>query len=638
MLASLLLLALTVAALGRVCGNDFVNYDDGDYVSENRQVQAGLTRESVAWAFTTTHAANWHPLTWLSLQLDHQLYGMAAWGYHLTNLLLHAANVLLLFLALRRLTGAVWRSALVAALFAVHPLHVESVAWVSERKDVLSGLFWMLTLLAYAGYAERPGWRRYLLVLLAFALGLMAKPMLVTLPCVLLLLDYWPLRRWRPAAEVPSHVPPASPLRLVLEKLPLFALVAASCAATLFAQRPTVAALVHLPFPFRLANAFTSYADYIGKMFWPTHLAALYPYPRAWFLWELLAAATVLVPVSLLALGTARQRPYIIVGWLWYLGTLVPVIGLVQVGKQQMADRYTYIPLVGLFLLLVWWAADLLAARPRRQALAIALAALVLLPCTALSWRQAGSWHDTESLWTHARDVTTDNADAFINVGSCLAARGQIGPALQHLRQALVLEPHDPMAHYQLGLALLEQGQAEEAAEHLRAARTMDPRQGHASRALGDALAKVGRLDEARQAYEDALRRDPRDLAAHVNLGALYARQGETVEAARHFSQALEIDPDQADAHNNLGGILVKRGELAAAVKHFAAALRAAPGNASAHCNLGTALLRLGRTDEAAQEYRIALRLQPDLARARQGLEAVEQRPNREGPAPPVQP
>jgi tetratricopeptide (TPR) repeat protein len=628
--ACLLLALLTVCALGSVSGHDFVNYDDPDYVTENPQVQAGLTRDGVAWAFSTTRAANWHPLTWLSLELDQQLYGPQPAGFHRTNLILHVVNTLLLFLCLRRMTGLVGRSAVVAALFAVHPLHVESVAWVSERKDVLSTLFWMLTLLAYAWYVERPGWRRYLPVLAAFALGLMAKPMLVTLPCVLLLLDYWPLRRFdKPAPSASEGQPPSLALgagvaKLVLEKLPLFALSAASCAMTLVAQRRALSSFGQIPLPLRLVNALMSYAEYVGKTFYPLRLAVLYPYPSSWPWWELIAGGLLLVAVTALALRTARRRPYILVGWLWYLGTLVPVIGLVQVGKQQMADRYTYVPLIGLFLILVWGVGDVLARRPGGKAVAAVLTALALLACVVLSWRQAGTWRDTESLWTNALVVTTANADACINVGAIRDKQGKTAEAVALYRKALEYAPDDPVAHYHLGGALARQGKEAEAAPHLKAALRLDPRQSRAHLiGRGEVLMHLGQLDEAQKMYEAALRDNPDDAMLHVNLGSICFKRGDLDAAGRHFGAALKIDPTLTQAHNNLGSVLLQQGQVGAAAEHFAAALRSDPRNAVAHCNLGEALARLGKNDEAAAEYREALRLQPNNARAQRGLEGT---------------
>jgi tetratricopeptide (TPR) repeat protein len=636
-LAGCLLVVLTLAALGRVCGNDFVNYDDTDYVTDNRQVQAGLTAPSIAWAFTTTHAANWHPLTWLSLQLDHQLYGLAPWGYHLTNLLLHLANTLLLFVALRRMTGAVWRSAMVAALFAVHPLHVESVAWVAERKDVLSTLFWMLTLLAYVRYCERPGLGRYLPVPLFLALGLMAKPMLVTLPCVLMLLDYWPLRRLRlarplstnpepPTEEIAAPYPPASWRFLLLEKLPLFALVAASCAVTVYAQQAAMAALVHVPIPSRVANALTAYAGYLGKMIWPVHLAALYPIPRHWYYWKVFVAVGLLLSITGLVLRRAGRQPYLLVGWLWYVGTLVPVIGLVQVGKQQMADRYSYIPLIGLFLALVWGAADALASRSAGRRWLLVLAALVLLPCVLFTWAQAGYWHDADALWEHAYLVTEENPDAAANAGAALENRGQVGQAIALYREALRVDPDHELAHTGLGRALEKQGKWEEAADHFAALVRLNPGQAKGYLLLGSCLEKQGRLEEARANYEAALLRDPGNAVIHNNLGVVYGRLSKPQEAIGHFTAALDVNPNDAQAHSNLGSVLFQQGQVTVALEHFAAALRIDPHNATTHCNLATALLHMGKDNEAAKEYEAALRLQPDFRRAQQGLDEIQAR------------
>jgi protein O-mannosyl-transferase len=640
LIACLLLVLLTACALVRICGHDFVNYDDPDYVTENRQVQAGLTRESIVWAFTTTRAANWHPLTWLSLELDQQLYGLHAWGFHLTNLLLHTTNTVLLFLCLRRMTGALWRSAMVAALFAVHPLHVESVAWISERKDVLSTLFWMLTLLVYAWYAERPALGRYLLVVIPFALGLMAKPMLVTLPFVLLLLDYWPLGRLFgraagpvPAGETTGTSSAARPvLPLILEKLPLFALAAASCAATLYAQQQAMSSIQQIPLPNRLVNAVTSYTGYIGKMFYPLQLAALYPYPHSWSPWVLLLSGFLFVSLTVLALGTARSRPYILVGWLWYVGTLVPVIGIIQVGKQQMADRYTYIPLIGLFLLLVWAIADGLARRSVPRALAVGLSILVLLVCLVLTLRQEATWRDSTSLWTNALEVTTNNSDACISVGSILEAQGQPGQAITLYRRALEIAPDDVVAHHHLGLALARQGKREEAIPHLNAALRMDP---HRSKAhllgVGEVLVQLGRVEEAEELYETALRQDPEDATLHVNLGVIYFKGGNLDRAGQHFSAALKINPTLTQAHNNLGSVLLQQGQVTAAAEHFSAAVRFDPRNAVAHCNLGEALAKLGKNAEATEEYLVALRLQPDFARARGGLDGISAADNPKG-------
>jgi tetratricopeptide (TPR) repeat protein len=436
--------------------------------------------------------------------------------------------------------------------------------------------------------------------------------MLVTLPCVLLLLDYWPLGRLKIAN-----------LRLViLEKLPLFALSAASCLVTLYAQQQAISPLEHINGLMRLANALVSYSAYIVKMFCPLNLAILYPYPSSWPLWQLYGSGFLLVSVTIVALWQVRRRPYLLVGWLWYVGTLVPVIGLVQVGRQQMADRYSYIPLIGLFLLLVWGVADLLAPSPRRRPLLAALAVLVLVPCVALSWRQAGTWRDSWSLWNQALGATTNNHDACLNVGALLDAQGQTGHAIVLYRQALTIAPDDPQAHFLLGRALSRQGKTDEATAHLTAGLQINTRQSKAHHlAYAEALVLLGRLDEGQRAYEEVLQRDPRDAVLLNDLGTIYFKSGKLQEAGRCFAGALEINPNLTQAHNNLGSVLVEQGQLPAAVDHFAAALRTDPKNALAHCNRGAALARLGRREEAAVEFQAALRLQPDFPRARQGLQ-----------------
>jgi tetratricopeptide (TPR) repeat protein len=607
--AALALSVGTLVVFARVCGNDFVNCDDPDYVTENVNVLSGFSGASLAWALTTTRSSNWHPLTWLSLELDHQLYGAAPWGYHLTNLLLHAANALVLFLAIQRMTHTLWRSAMVAALFAIHPLHVESVAWVSERKDVLSTLFWMLTLLAYGRYADRPGTGRYLAVMTFFALGLLAKPMLVTLPCVLLLLDYWPLRRLRSLT--------------VVEKLPLLALSAASSAITVYAQQQAMMPVATLPIRFRLANALMAYAAYLGKMVWPTQLAVLYPYPRAWPVLSLVAVAALLLAISLWVLATARRRPYLIVGWLWYVGTLVPVIGLVQVGRQSMADRYTYVPLIGLFIMLVWRTANAFENRPRRALVLVPLSAAVLIACAVLSFVQIGYWHDSPRLWEHALTVTTDNADAQVQVGVAREQQGKPAEAAECYRRALDMSPDHSQAHLRYGRLLEQQGRYDAAVLHLMAAASLDPAAGNAHQALGVALAAQGKLEEAREQFMTALQSSPRDPTTLCNLGVVLMKQGKLHEAVERFQAALAIHPDMALAHNNLGAVLLQRHEPAAALEHLSAALRSEPGDASAHYNRGLALETLGRLQEAIDEYRATLQIKPHR-RALERLQALE--------------
>ena len=561
-----------LAAFAHVCGNNFINYDDDVYVTENRHVQAGLTVPSIQWAFTNVDASNWHPLTWLSLQLDYQLFGLAPWGYHLTNLLLHVANGLLLFIVLRRMTGATWRSGLVAVLFTLHPLHVESVAWVAERKDVLSTLFWMLTLWAYVYYTERPKLARYLVVVAAFALGLLAKPMLVTLPCVLLLLDFWPLQRLRSGQATPG--------RLIWEKVPLFVLAAASCAVTWYAQQHAgaVAALDKLPLKLRLANAVLAYVGYIGKTFWPRDLAIFYPHPLTMGpAWRLVLAAVFLLTVTGLALATSRRRPFVAVGWLWYLGTLVPVIGAVQVGQQAMADRYTYIPLIGLFLLVAWGLPSLLARWQLPASLLALPAVMVVAACTVCTAMQVAVWHDSIALWEHSCKVTPESATARNN----------------------------------LGLALLQEGKFEEAEQNFRRALRINPAYYLSLNNLGLALAAQGKVGEALRWYAEAIRINPHFYHVHNNLGLVLESQGKLPEAVEQYTQAIGMEPGAANVHDNLGNALLKLSRTEEAIVHYREAVALWPDHVCYRYDLACALQEQGLGEVAAAEYQQALRLYP---------------------------
>ncbi len=441
-----LLLLAVAAVFGQTVSHDFVYFsDDAEYVTDNRLVQQGLTGQGIVWALTTFHTTNWHPLTWLSHMLDCELYVLNPGGHHLTNVLLHAAAAVLLLLALRRMTGALWASAWVAAVFALHPLRVESVAWVAERKDVLSGLFFMLTLWFYARYAERPAsWGRYLLVVASFALGLTAKSMLVTLPFVLLLLDYWPLGRLGPSREgsAAEGADPPRPgrllVRLVVEKIPFFVLAAASCVVTLAANRSAVKPLEQLPFLWRLANAAVAYVAYLGNMLYPVGLAVLHPVPKGPPpAWETAAAVTLLLAISTAAFVLRRKCPYLLVGWLWYLGTLVPVIGLVRAGNEGMADRFTYLTQIGLYMAIAWGAVHVVRSWPDCRWGIAAVAALVVAGLMGCASQQTQYWHDSETLWKHTLECIPQNPIAENNLGNALAARGEFGEAIDHYQKAL---------------------------------------------------------------------------------------------------------------------------------------------------------------------------------------------------------
>jgi tetratricopeptide (TPR) repeat protein len=524
-----LLLALaTFIAFEQLRHNEFIDYDDGDYVTKNPHVIGGFTRESISWAFTTAHAANWHPLTWLSHMLDCELFGLNAGLHHLTSLFLHVANTLLLFWVFKRMTRAVWPSAFVAALFALHPLHVESVAWVSERKDVLSSFFWMLTMAAYVLYAQRPGICRYILVFLALGLGLMAKPMLVTLPFVLLLLDLWPLERFstpqirtlKPACQK------AMAYRLICEKIPLFVLTAASCVVTYIAQKTagTVAPTKVLTLNSRIANALVSYVSYIGKMIYPARLALFYPHRYDTMpLYKPIVSLLLLAIVSISVVYVARQRlRYLVVGWLWYIVTLLPVIGLVQVGEQAMADRYTYLPSIGLFIILAFGAAELLAKRPYRKIALGACAGLMLAALLICTRMQVGYWRNSLTLFEHTLAVTKNNYTMHNALAFAFSSRGRLDDAVRHYRRALSLIPNSAEIHFH----------------------------------LAGALRLKGELDEAISHYGQAIRNKPDYAKAHNDLAYALRERGSLDEAVDHFRQALETKPNLAPALNGLAQIL----------------------------------------------------------------------------------
>ena len=607
----LLLFIATLAVYWQVGNYEFVNFDDDKYIIENFHVQKGLTRDSVIWAFTATHVSNWHPLTWLSHMLDFQLYGLNPSGHHLTNVFFHLVNTLLLFLVLKLMTGALWRSGLVAALFAVHPLHVESVVWVAERKDVLSTLFWMLTLWAYLGYTKRPGVKRYLVILLAFALGLMAKPMLVTLPFVLLLLDYWPLKRIElgqsaiglPAASQPSTIankPGAQAFRLLLEKTPMFVLAAVSSVVTFIVQKSggAVGALETYPFKIRMANALLSYVIYLKKMIWPQNLAVFYPHPgQSLPMWQAAGAGLLLVVVSIAVIRAGRRYPYLPVGWLWYVGTLVPVIGLVQVGDQAMADRYTYVSLIGLFIVVAWGVPDVARSwRYGKSALALATGSLLVALMVSTSL-QLKHWKNSLTLFDHALSVTDRNYLAHTNFGNVLAELGRVDEALFHFTEAVKIRPSFSKAYNNLGNALARQGRDEEAIFHLTRALELEPDFPRAHNNLGNLFERQRKIEEAVFHYSMALELKPDFAEAYFNLGNLQARQGKMDQAISHFSSALQIKPDFAEAHNSLGVVLAYTGRLEEAIAHFTEALQIEPGFVRARTNLSTALRQAGKSN-----------------------------------------
>jgi tetratricopeptide (TPR) repeat protein len=684
----------TWAAYWHLGRHQFINYDDQDYLTNNPDVQAGLSWKAAVWAFTTDYAGNWHPLTWLSHMLDCQLYGMNAGGHHITNLLLHIANTLLLFLVLQRMTGAIGRSAAVAALFALHPLHVESVAWASERKDVLSAFFFMLTLWTYCRYAKRegrnsefrgqkpevrsqnsevgiqnsefgtqnsqfgsqspssifhpPSWIWYCLSVLLFACGLMSKPMLVTLPFLLLLIDFWPLQRWQFPIRQPSAGSAFSTaLRLILEKAPFLALAAISCVVTFIVQRKTgtVSSMDVLPLDTRIENALASYLLYIGKTLWPVHLAPFYPYlpERPFGLVGFAAAA--LLGITAMALTFAKRMPYLAVGWFWYAGMLVPVIGLVQVGIQSMADRYTYLPSLGLFIAAVWGISDLAGRWSAGRIVLRASTAVVLIVCLVLTLHQVARWENSEALFRHTLKVTTDNPvahhclgcvlveqgkieeaeqhfaetvrlkpgnfEARNNLGLALVIRGKLNEAIDQYEEVLKAHPDFEKTHYNLGRALELQGNRDAAIPHYRRALELKPNFAEPRDALADALSGQGQHEEALKQFIMLAQLKPSDAAIRIKLAALLDARGNVPEAISNYVAGLQLNPADPDAHEQLGMLLARNGRVAEAVPHFEAVLRLRP-NAQAHYNLALALVVRGDTREAVTHYRKALELSPD--------------------------
>jgi tetratricopeptide (TPR) repeat protein len=612
-----LIVAATVFVYSQVRASQFVALDDPQYVTTNPQVKAGLTWAGVQWAFTTMRDGNWFPLTWLSHMAVAQTFGLDSGFHHLANLALHVLSAVLLFTALRRMTGARWPSALVALLFGVHPQHVESVAWVAERKDVLSGLFWMLAFNAYAHYVRRPGWRRYLLVVGPFVLGLLSKSMIVTLPFVLLLLDVWPLGRLRLGAGGFGVA-----RRLVREKVPLLALAGASAMITFIAQQAVgaVAPLDRIQAGLRAANALVSYVAYIASFFWPSGLAVFYPYEPAIAWWQTALAAAALITVSVFVLRRRASSPYLAVGWAWYLGTLVPVIGLVQVGSQARADRYTYIPAIGLSIMLAWGAAEIAARRQWARVPLAGLAGVFSVACAVLTWNQVQVWRTSTTLFEHALAVTRDNYVALDGVGLELRLQGHMDEAIGYFREAVRVSPVFAIAQNNLGEALLARGRAEEALPHLVEAVRLNPALREARVSLALAQSNLGRADEAIATYEEAVRKWPDYANARTRLGMALAEHGRIGEGLAHLREAVRLAPDDPDAHYNLGRTLLGAGSIGSAVAEFKETLRLHPDFVEGHFNLGNVLAGQGRLDDAVAEYRAAIALQPDFARAHANL------------------
>jgi len=590
------------------------NWDDDVYVYQNPVVQKGLTWEGFRWALIYGDIGHWHPLTWLSLMLDHQVYGLNLGAYHLTNVLLHAATAILLFLVLRRMTGFLWRSAFVAAVFAIHPLRVESVAWLAERKDVLSAFFFMLTLGAYVSYVRRPpSMIRYGAVVLCFALGLLSKNMLVTLPFVLLLLDYWPLNRL-------GDFSPRILLRRVAEKIPLLVLTAGSCVVTFWVPEK-ISSYLHLPVGLRLENAVVSYVTYLWQMICPSGLACVYPNPVNYLpFWQVAGALGLLLAISGVVWAFHQRHPWLAVGWLWYLGMMIPVIGIVQISYYAHADRYTYLPQIGLYLAIVWTATDLtISRRYGRQILGVgALSVIVaLMVCT---WKQTSYWRTDEILWERALACTTGNYVAHNNLGYDLAHQGRPAEAIVHYQKALEINPDFAEADNNLGTVLLNQGRLDEAAECYGRALKIDPDFAEARNNMGVLLAKQGRTDEAVAEYWKAIALNPNRAEFYNNLGNLLATRGQSAQAIEQFQKALEIEPDNVKSHNNLADIFFAQSRWEEAIEHYQEALKQMPDSIHVRDQLGLALQCQGRFAAAIAQFQKVLELDPRHVGAQNNL------------------
>lgn len=583
-----LALVLSIFAVySRVTGFDFVNYDDRLYVYENPHVRTGLSAANIEWALTAVVSNNWMPVTLLSHMLDAQLFGLHAGMHHLVNVLFHALASVLLFIWLRRATAEYGKrsralSGFVAFVFALHPLHVSSVAWIAERKDVLSACFCFLALLAWSRYAERPGAGRYLAVAALFALGLMAKPMLVTFPFLLLLVDLWPLQRVGPGK--------AAWPRLLLEKLPLIALSVADSVVTYRVQDATGAVTV-LPLATRAENAFVSYLTYIGQMFWPVHLSALYPYRPSIPPWQAAAAFLIVLAISALAVRAWRSRPWFAAGWFWYLGTLVPVIGFVQVGEQAHADRYMYLPMIGLTIVLAWGAQEVIAKWPRAKPL-LAAGFIFCEICMALSWFETAHWRDNEALWGQALAVTSNNTMAEYNLATHRAALGRFSEAIPHFEAAIRITPGYVPAHNNLGVALMHTGDYAAAIPHLELAVRALPDFAEARRNLATSLMVQGNYGAAVTLFESVLRAYPNDADSHSNLGLALMRGGNDAAAVPHFEAAIRFQPEHAEAHYNLGIVHYRHGDYGAAASQFGIVCRVQPDHFAAHYYLGLSLAK----------------------------------------------
>jgi tetratricopeptide (TPR) repeat protein len=632
LLICLALAVMTFIAYAPVIHSEFINFDDGDYVFGNNHITSGLTLQNITWAFTKTHADNYHPLTSLSLMLDCELFGVNPHSFHLTNLLFHIANTLLLFLVLSRMTKNLWSGAFVAALFALHPLHVESVAWVSERKDVLSAFFWMLTLFAYIRYVEKPAVGRFLLTLLVFTLGLLSKSMLITLPLILFILDYWPLNRLNSKFSV---------IKAFFEKLPFIGLSIVFSVITFLVQWQIGLAksLSSYPLSWRIENAIVSYVVYIEKLFVPTNLAIFYPHPQGGVpLWQIISAVLLLAIVTSLVLWQLRRCPYFAAGWLWFLVTLIPVIGIVQVGLQARADRYTYVPYIGLFIIIAWGVSEISASLPYRKALLSLSAAFVLLAIGLQTRSQAGFWHDSITLYKHTIAVTKNNWWAHRFLADAFIEKGRLAEGIAQLKESLRIDPENATVQHELAKTLLDKGDVNEAIalyqkllpplpDNMADLAGINPAMAsrrdiqiiidlytEANINFATALLRRGDVNEAAKRFNEVLRMNPNSVIANKNLGDIFLQKGQINEALRRYAAVIQIEPKAVLEYKKLAGILLQKDKLQEAADIYLMIVPFLPGYSEVYTNLGIAFTRQGKLDEAYACFIKVTSISPNFA------------------------
>jgi protein O-mannosyl-transferase len=627
---SLFLIVITLALYWPVRTYDFVKYDDYKYVTANRYIQSGITSKSIWWAFTSGYASNWHPVTWLSHMLDYEIFGLNPGAYHLVNLSFHIVNTLLLLIVFFRMTKALWASAFIAAVFALHPLHVESVAWIAERKDVLSTFFWMLTMLAYIKYVEKPNAIRYIITLLLFALGLMAKPMLVSLPLVLLLLDYWPLERIKLNLKAErentenndsqSTLKKESALRLFIEKIPFFILTVLSSIVTFIAQQRSgaVQSIDVIDIKSRTGNAIVSFVGYISKMVWPSRLAVLYPHPGdSLSLLKVIFCGLLLILCTIVVILLSRKHKYLVTGWFWYIITLIPVIGLVQVGIQSMADRYMYIPMTGLLIIIAWSVKDFTASLKHHKRVLTASSVLILSAMFVKTSVQLQYWQNSYVLFEHTLDVTNNNYVMHNNFGAFLDEQGQIEQAIEQLQKSLAIKPNSAETRNNLANVLRDTGKVDEAINEYKKAIQLKPNFSDAHYNLAIALSSQNKFDEAISEYREAIRLSPDNVDAISNLALELSQKGDYSQSVELYKKALEIEPDNVITHGRLGLALSNLGDNEQAIQEFQIVLKSRPDDTEMICNVAILLERQGKISEAIEQYKKALAIDPEYTKAK---------------------